>query len=91
MRLFIFIITLSFVPVFSFSQNFSCLSGADGACLGFGEKVCSSQGKCVSSDAMCFDVYTCGYGYNNGIVCKKDYDSLVGEYDSLINQYNNHC
>ena len=37
------------------AQNFSCGIGDRGACLGYGDTVCSSQGRCVGSDAQCFD------------------------------------
>jgi hypothetical protein len=48
--------------------------------LDYGDKVCSSNAKCVSDDAVCFDSYTCNY---SGFVCKSDFESLTSEYDDL--------
>lgn len=80
------------LQVEAFGQNFSCSFGSTGVCLDYGEKVCSSFGKCVDRSAVCFDEYTCGFG---GFVCKSDYeslsmkfDTLVMEYDTLVMEYN---
>ena len=73
--------------IFSLPANaaFECYSGRP-ACL-------QSNDKVVSSDAVCFSSWTCGWG---GFVCKSDhkklasaYDDLASEYDSCRNNYNN--
>jgi hypothetical protein len=73
------------------AEDFSCSFG-QGACLQYGDTVCSSGGKCVQQDAQCFSPLTCGYG---GFVCKSDLDdlqtkarSLATDYDELVNKYN---
>ena len=78
--------------VSAYEQNFSCPFGSTGTCLDYGDKVCSTFGKCVGRNAVCFDEYTCGFG---GFVCKSDYeslslrfDTLVMEYDTLVMEYN---
>ncbi len=63
------------------AQNFSCPFGKQGACLDYGDKVCSSLGKCVDQNAVCFDSYTCDF---KGFVCKSDFDQLGNEYNSLL-------
>lgn len=62
------------------ASNFSCPFGKQGACVDYGDKVCSSRAKCVGNDAICFEPYTCGFG---GFVCKSKLDEIVSEYDSL--------
>jgi hypothetical protein len=66
-------------------QSFSCPWGTEAACLDYGDKVCSSLGKCVDESATCFQAYTCNY---QGFVCKSDYEEAVDEYNSLLNRYN---
>ncbi|WP_417260651.1 hypothetical protein [Celeribacter sp.] len=66
-------------------QNFSCNWGDRGACLGYGETVCSSSGKCVSSDAVCFDSYQCNY---EGFTCKSNLTECADEYDGLLKRFN---
>ena len=84
--LFIFftLIILPFGPVIP--QSFSCSFGKTAACLDYGDKVCSSMGKCVSDDAVCFSSFTCGYG---GFVCKSTLEDLADDYDELVSDYNN--
>ena len=88
MRNFFFIfftlIILPFGPVIP--QSFSCSFGKTAACLDYGDKVCSSMGKCVSDDAVCFSSFTCGYG---GFVCKSTLEDLADDYDELVSDYNN--
>jgi len=67
--------------------NFSCGLGGQGACLDYGDTICSSRGKCVSDDAICYNKNTCGFGFDNGMVCKKDFNELVEEYNELLNNY----
>ena len=71
---------LILAPAAVHAENFSCSFGR-GACLDYGDKICSSQGKCVSDDAVCFDSFTCGYG---GFVCKSKMDDLANSYDDLV-------
>ena len=84
--LFIFftLIILPFGPVIP--QSFSCSFGKTAACLDYGDKVCSSMGKCVSDDAVCFSSFTCGYG---GFVCKSSLEDMADDYDELVSDYNN--
>lgn len=67
------------------AQSFSCRLGTQPACLDYGDKVCSSRGKCVTSDAVCFDSYTCGY---KGFVCKSKLDEIVDAHDVVVTKYN---
>jgi hypothetical protein len=68
----------------SFAEDFTCYSGR-GACLNYGDTVCSSGAKCVADDAVCFDAYTCGYG---GFVCKSGMDELASKFDALAVRFN---
>jgi hypothetical protein len=63
------------------AQNFSCPFGKQGACLDYGDKVCSSFAKCVDQNAVCFNSYTCDF---RGFVCKSTLDDVTDEYDSLL-------
>ncbi len=67
--------------VSAFGDSFSCSYGKRGACLDYGDKVCSSYAKCVSSDAVCFDSFTCNF---KGFICKSKFNELADEYDSLL-------
>ncbi|NVK20774.1 MAG: hypothetical protein HWE30_18995 [Methylocystaceae bacterium] len=73
-------------------QGFSCSWGDRGACLGYGETICSSSGKCVSANAACFDTYQCDYqGFtcrSNVTDCAERYDQLLSEHNTLVNDYN---
>ena len=75
-----FSLVLILMPAQAYETNFSCAIGTRAACLGYGDKVCSSNAKCVSDDAVCFDAYTCGFG---GFVCKSKLDDVVNQYDDL--------
>jgi len=66
-------------------QGFSCSYGDRGACLGFGETVCSSSGKCVDSSAACFDSYQCDY---QGFTCKSNVTECVDAHDTLLRKHN---
>lgn len=86
-KLTIVIIIMTIMPVSSaVSQSFSCSFGKQAACLDYGDKICSSMGKCVSDDAVCFDSYTCGFG---GFVCKSSLEELADDYDNLRDECNN--
>lgn len=67
------------------AQSFTCNFGKQPACLDYGDKVCSSSGKCVSDDAICFNSYTCDY---QGFVCKSDLLDVARKHDDLANDYN---
>lgn len=66
-------------------QGFSCSYGNRGACLGYGDTVCSSSGKCVSEDAACFNSYQCSY---EGFTCKSNLTECADEYDGLQTRFN---
>src|SRR5690606_21239245 len=72
------------VPKPSEAQNFTCYSGRP-ACLDYGDKVCSSNGKCMDSSAVCFDSSTCDY---KGFICKSKYDENIDDYNALVEEYN---
>jgi len=66
-------------------QGFSCSYGDRGACLGFGETVCSSSGMCVDQNAACFDTYQCNY---EGFTCKSNVTECVEAHDALLQEHN---
>ena len=74
----------------AYGGDFSCYAGKQGACLDYGDVVCSSQARCVARDAVCFDSYACGF---KGFICKSKMDDLVDkcqaiarEHDQLVEQ-----
>ena len=73
-------------------QIFSCRIGTQPACLDYGDKVCSSSGKCVDSNAACFDSYQCGYeGFtckSNVIECVDAHDELLRKHNALVDEFN---
>ena len=93
MRILRLLIALFLIPTgVSAQQGFSCSYGDRGACLGFGDTVCSSSGMCVDQNAACFDKYQCDY---EGFTCKSNvtecvaaYDKLLGENNTLVDEYN---
>lgn len=66
-------------------QGFTCSYGDRGACLGFGETVCSSGGMCVDKNASCFDSYQCNY---EGFTCKSNVTECVETHDTLLRKHN---
>ena len=58
------------------AQSFSCSIGTP-ACLGYSDKV-------VSSDAICFNGYTC----SGNFVCQSDLQDVAYKYDDLLDEYN---
>jgi hypothetical protein len=66
-------------------QGFSCSYGDRGACLGFGETVCSNGGMCVDSNASCFDSYQCNY---EGFTCKSNVTECTNTYNRLLDEHN---
>lgn len=100
MRLAMAFAAAALIPAAAISQQgFTCSYGDRGACLGFGETVCSSGGMCVDKNASCFDSYQCNY---EGFTCKsnvtecvdrydrllRDHNTLVGEYNDLLDTHN---
>ena len=87
------LLALTLIPTgVSAQQGFSCSYGDRGACLGFGDTVCSSSGMCVDQNAACFDKYQCDY---EGFTCKSNVtecaaanDKLLGENNTLVDEYN---
>ena len=73
-------------------QDFSCRIGTQPACLDYGDKVCSSSGMCVDSNAACFDKYQCNYeGFtckSNVTECVEAHDKLLREHNTLVDDYN---
>lgn len=67
------------------AQNFSCRIGTQPACLDYGDKVCSSMGKCVDSSSACFDQYQCNY---EGFTCKSNVTECIEAHDALVSKYN---
>ena len=66
-------------------QGFTCPYGDRGTCLGYGDTICSSSGKCVSESAACFDNYQCNY---EGFTCKSNVTECAAEYDGLLIRFN---
>lgn len=78
--------TLALIPSGALAQQgFTCSYGDRGACLGYGDTVCSSSGKCVSEDAACFDSYQCDY---EGFTCKSNVTECAEAYDALLKKHN---
>jgi hypothetical protein len=67
------------------AQSFSCRIGTRPACLDYGDKLCSSTGKCVNANAACFDTYQCNY---EGFTCRSNVTDCVEKYDDLLNRHN---
>ncbi len=87
------LIALVLIPTSgSAQQGFSCSYGDRGACLGFGDTVCSSSGMCVDQNAACFDKYQCNFeGFtckSNVTECAEAQDKLLGENNTLVDEYN---
>lgn len=86
MRAFLFSIVIFMIAgTLAQAQSFSCPFGTEAVCLDYGDKICSSRGKCVTNDAICFDSFTCGF---DGFVCKSSLTEVIGEYEDLIDKYN---
>ena len=93
MRLAMVLATAALIPSAAISQQgFSCSYGDRGACLGFGETVCSSSGMCVDENSACFNKYQCDYeGFtckSNVTECVDDYNQLLGDHNELVRKYN---
>lgn len=86
MRMMAFILGIVLIPSGAVAQQgFTCPWGDRGACLGYGDTVCSSSGKCVSADAACFDSYQCDY---EGFTCKSNLTECADEYGALQTRFN---
>ena len=59
------------------AQSFSCSMGDRPACLGYGDKV-------VSSDATCFSSFTC----SGNFVCQSDLQDVIYKNSNLVDEYN---
>ena len=80
------LLALTLIPTgVSAQQGFSCSYGDRGACLGFGDTVCSSSGMCVDQNAACFDKYQCDY---EGFTCKSNVTECVEAHDTLLRKHN---
>lgn len=93
MRLAMALAAAALIPSAAISQQgFSCSYGDRGACLGFGETVCSSSGMCVEQNSACFDRYRCDYeGFtckSNVTECTKTYNRLLDDHNELVRKYN---
>lgn len=87
------LLAIVMIPSMSAAQSFTCGIGDRPACLGYGDTVCSSRGKCVSQDAACFESYQCNY---EGFICKSnltecadEYDAIQTRFNALVTDYNN--
>jgi hypothetical protein len=67
------------------AQGFTCRGGTQPSCLGYGDTVCSSSGRCVDQYASCFDTYQCNY---EGFTCKSNVTECVDTYDDLLRTHN---
>ena len=86
MKILRLLIALVLIPTGgSAQQGFSCSYGDRGACLGFGDTVCSSSGMCVDQNAACFDKYQCNY---DGFTCKSNVTACVAAHDKLLQEHN---
>ena len=79
-------LALTLIPTgVSAQQGFSCSYGDRGACLGFGDTVCSSSGMCVDQNSACFDKNQCNY---EGFTCKSNVTECVEAHDTLLRKHN---
>lgn len=62
------------------AQKFSCSFNKRGACLDYGDKVCSQFSKCVSQDAVCLQPHQCNY---EGFTCKSNVTKIVDDHNDL--------
>lgn len=86
MRVRAFLLAAMLIPTEAMAQqNFSCRFGTQGACLDYGDTICSSLGKCVDANAKCFASYQCDY---EGFTCKSNLTDCAEEYDALQTRYN---
>lgn len=86
MKFFLLMTALALVPAsLSAQQRFSCSYGDRGACLGYGDTVCSMGGMCVDQNAACFNKGQCGY---EGFTCKSNVTSCINDYNTLTKVYN---
>ena len=70
-------------PSISRAESFTCLNDTSAACLSRGESICTSQGRCVTSDAVCFESNTCAGGE---FVCAADLRNHVSDFTAQITQ-----
>ena len=86
MKIATILVAFALIPSSAISQQgFSCSYGDRGACLGYGETVCSSSGMCVDQNAACFDSYQCNY---EGFTCKSNVTECAEAHDALLRKHN---
>jgi len=68
------------------AQNFSCHIGTRPACLDFGDTICSSMGRCVNANTVCFDNFQCNF---EGFTCRSNVTACIEEFDDLQRRHNN--
>lgn len=86
MKIATILVTFALIPSGATGQQgFSCSYGDRGACLGYGETVCSSGGMCVDQNAACFDSYQCNY---EGFTCKSNVTECAEAHDALLRKHN---
>lgn len=79
------LLALVICSVSASAQSFSCPFGKNAACLDYSDKICSTFGKCVDDNAVCFSNYTCDF---KGFVCKSALDEVVEQHDDVVQKYN---
>jgi len=86
MKITTLLVMLALIPSSAISQQgFSCSYGDRGACLGYGDTVCSSRGMCVDQNSACFDQNQCNY---EGFTCKSNVTECVEAHDALLRKHN---
>ncbi|GAB1381288.1 hypothetical protein MASR1M49_41340 [Pararhodobacter aggregans] len=74
------------------AQSFTCPIGRRAACLEYGDTVCSTFGRCVDSNAVCFSALECNYeGFtcrSNLTECGDEYEALRGRFNTLVDDHN---
>ena len=86
MKITTLLVMLALIPSSAISQQgFSCSYGDRGACLGYGDTVCSSRGMCVDQNSACFDQNQCNY---EGFTCRSNVTECVETHDALLRRHN---
>lgn len=85
MHRFVFVAALMSLGSSATAQSFSCRIGTQRSCLEYGDTVCSSSGRCVADNAVCFDRYQCNF---EGFTCASEVTECVDEYNDLLRTHN---
>lgn len=85
MKRFVFAATLIVLGSSANAQSFSCRIGTQPSCLAYGDTVCSSLGRCVSDNAVCFDRYQCNF---EGFTCASEVTECVDDFNDLLQTHN---